>query len=121
MDAKELSALMQSFELVKGSTDGQHSVSPKMLGNNLQVTYISVVHFAEERSMREQVKRETERSVQVVNDAMKKVNDKYREITGKGPKLKEVRTSDNVEIISATATSPRRIAYYRRYVEFEIG
>lgn len=121
MDAKQLSALAQSFQDVIGSPDGRQSVSYKFIGETLQVTYMSVVHFAEERSMREQVNRETERSVQTVNDAVKKVNDRFKEITGKGAKLKEVRSTDNVEIISATATSPRRIAYYRRYVEFEVG
>jgi hypothetical protein len=121
MDAKQLSAIAQAFQDVVGSPDGKQSVNYKFLGDNLQVTYMSTVYFAEERSMREQVRRETERSVMTINDAMKKMNDRYKEITGKGAKLKEVRSTDNLEIISATATSPRRIAYYRRYVDFEIG
>lgn len=121
MNAKELSALAQSFQGVCGSPDGQQSIGYKFIGNNVQVIYTSVVYFASEQSMREQVVRETERSVQLVNIAMKKVNESYKEIVGKGPKLKEVKSSDNVEIVSATASSPRKIAYYRRYVEFEVG
>lgn len=121
MNAKELSALAQSFQGVCGSPDGQQSIMYKFIGNNVQVTYTSVVHFASEQSMHEQVVRETERSVQLVNIAMKKVNESYKEIVGKGPKLKEIKSSDNVEIVSATASSLRKIAYYRRYVEFEAG
>jgi len=50
---------------------------------------------------------------------MKVVKENYKNISGgKNLSLKEQGTNDNIEIISATAHSPRKIAYYRRQVRF---
>ena len=121
MDARQLSALSQAFEIACGNSDGSTSVKHKYLGENLIVTYTSVVHFAEEYSLREQTKRETERSVSMINDCISKVKPLYSEKYGKSLKIKEVSSNDNVEIISASAMSSRKIAYYRRYVTYEVS
>jgi hypothetical protein len=120
MDARQLSALSQAFDTVCGTSDGNTSVKHKYIGENLIVTYTSVVHFAEEYSLREQTKRETERSVMMINDCISKVKPKYSELYGKSLKIKEMASNDNVEIISASAMSPRKIAYYRRHVTYEV-
>jgi hypothetical protein len=120
MDARQLSALSQAFENTCGSSDGNTSVKHKYQGDNLIVTYTSVVHFAEEYSLREQTKRETERSVMMINDCISKVKTAYKELYGSALKIKEISSNDNIEIVSASAMSPRKIAYYRRYVTYEV-
>jgi len=113
-----LSILANSLQKVEGSRDGVSSITHKFYGNILEVTYTSVVHFSEENSMSLQVNREIDRSIQVINSAMKVVKENYSKSGNKSLKLVEEGTNDNVEIISATAHSPRKIAYYRRQVRF---
>jgi hypothetical protein len=120
MDPKKISAIAQAFNDVCGTSDGSTSIKHRFDGSVLHVTFTSVVHFAEERSLREQVKRETERSVVMITDCMAKVSKQFSSLYGSSLRPKEVRSSDNVEIISATATSPRKIAYYRRHIDFEV-
>lgn len=120
MDPKKINAIAQSFHDVCGTSDGSTSIKHTFDGSTLHVTFTSVVHFAEERSLREQLKRETERSVVMINDCMAKVGKHYSSLYGSSLRPKEVRSTDNVEIVSATATSPRKIAYYRRHIHFEV-
>lgn len=121
MDARQLSALSQAFEMTCGTSDGNTSIKHKYIGENLIVTYTTVVHFAEEYSLREQTRRETQRSVDMINDCLTKVKPLYSDLYGKSLKIKEVSSNDNVEIISASAMSPRKIAYYRRHVTYEVS
>jgi len=120
MDPKKISALAQAFQEVCGTSDGNTSIKHRFDGTVLHVTFTSVVHFAEERSLREQLKRETERSVAMISDCMAKVGKLFTESYGKSLRPKEVRSTDNVEIVSASAMSPRKIAYYRRHIDFEV-
>ncbi len=120
MDPKKISAIAQAFQNVCGTSNGSTSIKHSFDGKILHVVYTSVVHFAEERSLRAQVAKETERSVAMVSDCMSKVGKEFSALYGKSLRNKEVSSSDNVEIISATATSARKIAYYRRHIDFEI-
>lgn len=121
MDAKKISAIAQAFQDVEECSDGNTSVKHKFLGEQLQLTYTTLVFFAEERSLRLQVLREFERSSSIVDSCIKKASESFKDLYGKSMKLKISSDSDNVEIISSTANSPRKIAYYRRYFTYEVG
>jgi hypothetical protein len=117
----DLSSFAQSFQDVSGTSNGQFSVKYKTLGTEkIELTYMSIVHFAEERSLQNQTRIETERSVQLISDVIKKLKERYKELTGKSIKLSEVQTSDGFELVSASSTSQRKIAYYRRHTLFEV-
>lgn len=117
----DLNAFAQAFQDVTGTSNGQFSVKYKTLGTDMiELTYMSIVHFAEERSLQLQTKNETERSVQLISDTIQKLKKRYKEIAGKSIKLTELKTHDGFEIVSASSTSPRKIAYYRRYTTLEV-
>lgn len=121
MDAKQLSAIAQSFSDIESSKDGNTSIKHKFLGEQLQLTYTTLFYYVEEKGLHSQTAREVERSVDMVNNFIAKASEKYKEITGKSLKLKPLSQSDKIEIISATANSPRKVAYYWRYFGYEIG
>ena len=75
---------------------------------------MSVVQFASEHSLREQADRISEESVKILNDAVKSLKKDFKEKTGTTLKLKEDGSYDNVEVVSGSIHSPRKIAYYRR-------
>ena len=52
---------------------------------------------------------------------MKEMKNSFRDKAGRALKSKEISNKDSVELISATANSQRKIAYYRRKIIFEIS
>ena len=98
----------------EGSPTGATSITHSMNGDVLVLKFVSVVHFAEEQSLRLQVDRVTQESVQLLGDKLKEVKAAFKEITGEALKVKELNSNDNVEMVSGTAHSQRKVAYYRR-------
>jgi hypothetical protein len=71
--------------------------------------------------MRPQVTRESERSLAILKDAVKRVSDRFKELASESVKLKELMTNDSFEVIVAVAHNPRKVGYYRRFVDLEVG
>ena len=122
MISYNLDCLAQCLESVKGSPNGTQSITYKFQGENmLLMTYTTVVHIASEASLQSQTRRESEASISRINDAIKNVKGCYKDICGKNLKVKELSTDDSIEVISTTFHSPRKVAYYRRHVTYQIG
>lgn len=118
----DVNCLAQCLEQVRGSKNGTESIMYKLVGENqLQLTYTSIVHFANEAALRPQVERESDRSISMLNESLKVVKTSYKNASGKALKCKEINTSDNIEVISTTFHSPRKVAYYRRFATYEIS
>lgn len=118
----DINCLAQCLEGIKGSQNGTQSITYKFPGEGrLMLTYVTVMHIASDASLQLQTQRESERSISMINDAVKTVKASYKEASGKSLKVKESSTDDSVEIISTTFHSPRKVGYYRRHVIFEIG
>ena len=121
MNFKQVNAMGQALEELRGSTDGTTSITSNFTGDRLRLTYTSVVHYTGPEGMRPQVTRESERSIAILGDAVKKVGARFKELASESVKLKEISTNDSFEIIVATAHSPRKVGYYRRFVDLEVG
>ena len=104
----------------KGSSPcGTRSIKAEFLGENLILKFTSVVHFAEERSLQMQVERLTEEAVELLGKSLSNLKSEFKEATGTSLKTKDVKSSDDVELISAL--SQRKVAYYRRSHVIEIS
>ena len=101
------------------SKGGERSVKAEFVGDNLVFTFTSVVHFAEERSLQMQVDRLADESVQVLKDGLTTLKSAFKEAAGVSLKTKDVKSSDNIELVSAM--SQRKVAYYRRSHVVEIS
>jgi len=121
MNFKQVNAMGQALEELRGSTDGTTSITSNFTGDRLRLTYTSIVHYTGPEGMRPQVIRESERSIAILKDAVKKVGTRFKELASESVKLKELSTNDSFEIIVATAKSPRKVGYYRRFVDLEVG
>lgn len=114
-----LSTLLNTTFGGSSSRGGERSVKAEFLGENLVFTFTSVVHFAEERSLQMQVDRLADESVQVLQDGLSTLKSEFKEVTGETLKTKDVKSSDNIELVSAM--SQRKVAYYRRSHVVEIS
>ena len=118
----DLNCLAQCLENIKGSSNGTESIAYKFPGaNRMMLTYTTIVNFASDSSLSSQVRKESNRSIEMINDAIKTVKKTYKEASGRTLKCKEVSTDDGIEVISVTFHSPKKVAYYRRFVTYEIG
>ena len=97
------------------------SINYTLQGNTLTLRYTTIVHFASEQSMRNQVQSLAEESMARLNDKIANVKKQFKEMTGHAIKIKELSNRDDLEMVQATTLSPRKIAYYRRFADLEIN
>ena len=98
----------------KSSESNGRAVTAVLQGDTLTLRYTTIVHFAAEEALRIQVDRLASESMEVLGGRIKTLKDEFKEAVGKGLKVKEISNCDDVELISKTSNSPRKIAYYRR-------
>jgi hypothetical protein len=87
-------------------------------GNTLTLKYTTVFHYAEERSMHMQMASLQDESLSYLGQMVTALKKDVKEMSGESVKLKEVKSNDSVELISAL--SMRKVAYYRRIHVLEI-
>jgi translation initiation factor RLI1 len=114
-----LSTLLNTTYAKASSPSGTQSVKAEFAGNNLVLKFTSVVHFAEEASLKLQVDRLAQESVQLLADLLKKLKADFKEASGETLKVKELKSTDGVELISGL--SLRKVAYYRRNHTLQIS
>ena len=114
-----LSTLLNTTFGRGGSSDGVVSVTPMFSGNMLTLKYKTVLHFAEERSLQMQVGRAAEESVARLTAGITELKKSFKDITGETLKLKELKSTDSMELVSGL--SQRKVAYYRRMHVLEVG
>ena len=118
---EETNAIGQILDSTWGKGgSGLGSVTHKMQNDILVLQYQTVVTFASERSLSSQTGRLAEESVGLLSSVLTELKKKFKDITGNTLKVKEQLNKDSVELISATSISPRKLAYYRRFVELKV-
>ena len=118
---KEVNILGNILDFTVGrGGDGKVGVSNSLQGDVLTLKYSTIVHFACETSMYEQVKRLDEESMQVLSNTVSNLKKKFKEDAGSSLKIEELSNKSDLELIQATSNSPRKIAYYRRYVDVRV-
>ena len=109
-----------NFTFGKGG-DGIVAIAHTLQGNVLTLRYSTVVYFASENSLRDQVRLFAEESMVRLNDKVANVKKQFKDMTGETLKVTELSNRDDVEMIQATSLSPRKVAYYRRFADLEIN
>ena len=94
------------------------SITTKMSGDTLTLNYTTICNLASERNLRDQVKVFEEESIKLIKDFVGKVKKEFKEGSGRALKLKELSSTDSVELITTSPFTPRKTAYYRRFTAF---
>ena len=102
-----------------GDSNGR-SVSAMLQGDILTFRFSTIVHFAAENALKVQVDRLAAESIDILAGKLKTLKAQFKESTGNTLKVKEVSNRDNLELISRTSNSPRKIAYYRRNLSVSV-
>jgi len=104
----------------ESSPTGKQSITYSQHGEKLVLKFTSIVHFAEERGLHMQVDNIAHEAVQLLTTKLAELKSYFKERTGETLKLKEQGNNDNIELISGSSNSPRKIAYYKRNHIFQI-
>ena len=97
----------------KGSTMGDFggpsmSMKTSLQGDVLSCNYTTIVHFASEHALRDQAKVFEDESVKVTNQYMKQLKKMFKSESGRVLKVKSIGSTDSIELITASAFSPRK-------------
>lgn len=98
-----------------------YSVKFSIQGNTLVASFISLVSFTSEKEMIHVKRRYAEEASTIISEVVKLVKSTYKSITGDALPLSETASNDSVEVVGSVARNPRRMAYYRRKVMYDIG
>lgn len=121
----DLSALQQAFDTTFGRSStplsAQHSVKFQLSGSRMIVRYGAFINFASERNLTDQKLRYSSEATTVINAHMKVVKDRYKSICGKTLSVKEVNTTDSVEVTGMNSFNARKTALFRQTVVYDIA
>jgi len=116
---QQINALGQSLDN-SWAQGGGRSITHHLQDDRLVLRYSTIVYFASEQALSQQMRTLEEESQQLLNKKIAEVKSSFRESTDSTLRLSEILNRDSVELIQATVLSPRKVAYYRRVVEFTI-
>ena len=123
MNFNEVNVLGQVIDTSYGrasSPDGTWSIKTTLAGDTMTMKYTTVVHFATERGLGDQVQACVAEATQRINAYLKEVKTAFKAGSGRTLKTTDNGGSDDVELIQSTARSPRKVAYYRYNRSFTV-
>ena len=121
LDANEVSALGQIFNHTFGYSSDTMKVTSSLHGDSLVLKYIAVIQFAGEESMQEQIPKYEKEANDVISDALSQMKSSFKERVGRAIKATEEERTTDVELISVSAYTPRKLAYYRMNVLLKVA
>jgi len=124
MDFNDINVLGNLINTTFGkssSSSGTHSIKCELAGENMTLKYSTVVHFASEVALREQVIRCAEEANQRLDSFLKDLKKEFKAASGNTLKTTKAGRDDNVELIQATSNSARKIALYRMNTTLTLG
>ena len=125
MTFDKINALGQILDTTFGKSSttksATFSIKTKMAGDTITVMYTTIVNLVTDRVMRDQVKEEERVSEKLIGDFINEVKKEFKQVTGSALKLKKGDSTDEIELISMSAYSPKRTAYYRRRAVYTVS
>tara|TARA_B100001094_G_scaffold315861_1_gene356379 strand:+ start:5094 stop:5462 length:369 start_codon:yes stop_codon:yes gene_type:complete len=120
LSSEEVNVLGQVFNHTFGYSSDTMKVTSSLHGDDLTLKYVAIIQFASEESMQKQKAEYEKESIKVLADALKKMKKEFKDRAGRSIKVKEESRNDSVELISTSAYSPRKLAYYRVNVQLKV-
>lgn len=122
----DISALGQAVDTTWGRSStpqtASYSVKFSFLGaDRLLASYKVITNFVSEKEMILMKRGCMEESQKVIDAHIKSIKDVYKDLTGDRISLKEESSTDSLEIIGFNVHNPKRTAYFRRKVVFELS
>ena len=121
LNLKEIRALAQATETSWGYSSKDRKVTSRLDGDVLELQLTTIVQFASEKALSQQLQAQREHANDVFKEQLKRIKDEFKESVDRALATKEIDRADDVELVSATSNSPRKIAYFRASVKLQVS
>jgi len=121
LNSEEVNILGQVFNHTFGYSSDTMKVTSSLHGDSLVLKYIAIIQFASEESMQKQKSQFEKEANDALANALKQMKQEFKEKAERSIKVTEDSRDDSVELISVSAHSPRKLAYYRMNVHLKVG
>ena len=121
LNLKEIRALAQATETTWGYSSSDRKLTTKLNGEVMEMQLMTVVHFASELSLSQQLPAQRDYANEVFKSELKRIKEQFKDSAGRALVTKEINRDDDVELISATSNSPRKIAYYKSRIMLQVS
>ena len=124
LSLKDIRAIGQIFNDTYGRSttrDAGYGINASLQGNNLILKYQTIVQYHSVAGLEEQQKKYEKESNDVIAQGITEAKKQFRDLAGRTLSLNEVSNETSMEAVSASPHSPRKIAYYRRTIVFELS
>ncbi|MAF24743.1 hypothetical protein CL634_04125 [bacterium] len=105
----------------KSSSANTFDCKGELSGDNMVVTYSTVIYYASSDGMNAQASKLMDESNARINELIKNAKTEYNTTLGETLALKEISNNDSYELLQASTLNPRKVALYRRRVVFQVG
>jgi len=114
-------ALAQATETSWGHSSSDRKLTSKLQDDVLELQLMTIVHFAGERALSQQLDAQRDYANDMFKEQLKRIKDEFKESCDRALVAKEIDRSDDLELISATSNSPRKIAYFKAKVLLKVS
>ena len=97
------------------------SIKAGLSGEVLTLTYTTICNLPTDRVSVDMLKDEQKVAAKLLNEYVAKMKKEFRAQSKHALKMKKLHESDDIELISMSAYNPKRTAYYRMRVSYEIS
>lgn len=98
-----------------------YGVTAALEGNIMTVKCVVVINLLQNEDMRDQVSRYDNELKNLCNEFLKSSKAEFKEMSGRALKSKQLDEDDSIEMISMSAYTPKRTAYYRKNFQFQVS
>lgn len=121
LNLRETRALAQATETSWGHSSSDRKLTSKLQDDVLELQLMTIVHFAGERALSQQLDAQRDYANDMFKEQLKRIKDEFKESCDRALVAKEIDRSDDLELISATSNSPRKIAYFKAKVLLKVS
>lgn len=121
LNLKEIRALAQATETSWGYASSDRKLTSKLQGDVLELQLMTVVHFAGEQALSQQLGAQRDYANEVFKSELKRIKEQFKSSADRALVTKELNRDDDLELISATSNSPRKIAYFRANIKLQVS
>lgn len=121
LNIEEVRALGQATNTSWGYSSSDRKLTSKLNGDILELQYMTIVHFAGERALSQQIESRRDEANQIFSDGLSRIKKEFKDTCDRPLVVKEINRDDDFELISATSNSPRKIAYFRSTVMLQVS
>ena len=123
---------MMEYDLINGlgsaidnvytysSEDGSRKTKARLVGEEMHITYVTILNSARENDLHHQMSRLKKESDEMISSRLRTIKKEFKKDAGRALTTKKIGVSDDVETLTVSPYSPFRKLKYSCTYKYEI-